>query len=193
MIDLAYQEVDKLNQLTRELREFYQPTLGKTDLIDLRTALEKIIDKNRQMLSEKGVTITTTFGENIPPIHAVAGQINKVFEELLDNAVQACDKDDTIHLSTSRREDMVVVRIKDSGCGIDPGIISQLFEPFSPAYSKKSTRDLGLAVSYAYISLHGGTIEAEIEDDRVTIFKVILPIDLKASTSSPNFPGEVAF
>ena len=185
LIDLAYQEVKKLNQLARDLREFYQPTLGKTDLFDVKTELEKIIDHNRQRISAKGITLTTAFDDNIPPIHAVADQINKLFQELLDTAVLACDKDDTIHISAVQQEDKVIVRIEDSGCGIDPEILPQLFEPFNQAQSKKTTRDLNLAISYAYTTLHGGTIDAKIDDGRVTILKVILPIDYKKKTSAP--------
>ena len=181
LIDLAYQEIKTLNELARDLREFYQPTLGKTDFYCIQEELEKIIARNRQTLSDKGVILTTAFAAGIPAIHAVASQINKVFNELLDSAILACDKDDTIHIATMLQEEMVVVRIEDSGCGIDPEIISQLFEPFNNAQSKKSTWDLNLAISYAYITLHGGTIEAEIEDGRVTIFKVILPIHQRAN------------
>ena len=186
LIDLAYQEIKKLNELARDLREFYQPTLGKTDLYCIQKELENIINRNRQTLSDKGIVLTTAFDEDIPAIHAVSSQINKVFQELLDSAILACDKDDTILISTILQEDMVVIRIEDSGCGIDPEIISQLFEPFNSVQSKKTTRDLGLAISYAYITLHGGTIEAEIEDGQVTIFKVILPIHQRANHGSAD-------
>ena len=186
LIDLAYQEIKKLNELARDLREFYQPTLGKTDLYCIQEELENIINRNRQTLSDKGIVLTTAFDEDIPAIHAVSSQINKVFQELLDSAILACDKDDTIHIATMLQEEMVIVRIEDSGCGIDPEIISQLFEPFNSAQSKKSSRDLSLAISYAYTTLHGGTIEAEIEDGRVTIFKVILPIHQRANHSAAS-------
>lgn len=175
LVDLAYQEVKKLNQLARELREFYQPTLGKTDLFSIKDELEKIIEDNRQQLTEKGILLTTDFAENVPLIHAVAEQIKNVFQELLGNAILACEEDDTIHISTRLEDDTVVVRIQDSGCGIDPDILSQLFEPFGTGRTRNAKRDLTLAISYANITLHGGTIEVEVEDGVLTIFKVILP------------------
>ena len=70
---------------------------------------------------------------------------------------------------------MVVVRIEDSGCGIDPDILSQLFEPFGTGRTRNAKRDLSMAISYANITLHGGTIEVEVEDGKLTIFKIILP------------------
>lgn len=175
LVNLAFQEVQKLNHLARELREFYQPTLGKTDLFNIQLELEKIIAKNRQKLDEKGILLTTDFAENLPLIHAVAGQITDVFQELLDNAVLACEADDTIHIATALEEDMVVIRIEDSGCGIDPDILSQLFEPFGTGRTKDAKRDLSMAISYANITLHGGTIEVEVKDGKLTIFKIILP------------------
>lgn len=175
LIDLAYQEVKKLNRLALELREFYQPTLGRTDLFDIQVELEKIIAVNQQRFSDKGILLTTEFANNIPLIHAVAAQIKNVFQELLDNAIHACDKDDTIHIATLLEDDMAVVRIQDSGCGIDPAILSQLFEPFGKGRANNAKRDLSLAISYANITLHGGTIEVEIEDGKLTIFKILLP------------------
>ncbi len=175
LVDLAYQEIQKLNRLARELREFYQPTLGKTDLLNIQVELEKIIDDNRQKLTDKGIHLTTDFTENVPLIHAVADQIKNLFQELLGNAILACQKDDTIHIATLIEDDMVVVRFEDSGCGIDPAILAQLFEPFGGGRTASAKRDLSLAISYANITLHGGTIEVEEVDDKLTIFKVILP------------------
>lgn len=174
LVDLAYQEVQKLNRLARELREFYQPTLGRTDLFNIQDELEKIIAENQRKLTDKGILLTSDFAADIPLIHAVADQIKKVFQELLDNAIAACDKDDTIHITTRLEEAMVVVRIQDSGCGIDPNILAQLFEPFGKGRAT-TKRDLSLAISYANITLHGGTIEVEVEDGKLTIFKVVLP------------------
>jgi signal transduction histidine kinase len=187
LINLANQEVKKLNLLALQLREFYQPTLGKTDLFDINGQLERIIGQNTQKMLGKDITLSSAFGDNIPPIRAVTDQVNKVFQELLDTVVQACGKKGSILVATILEEDMVLVRIENSECGIPAETISQAFEPFNMALSNKTSQDLNLAISYAYITLHGGTIEATFEDGRVTIFKVSLPIDHKVSTQHPEF------
>lgn len=189
LINLANQEVKKLNLLALQLREFYQPTLGKTDLFDINIQLERIIGKNTQKILRKDITISSVFGDNIPPIHAVTDQVNKVFQDLLDTVVQDCGKKGSILVATMLEEDMVLVRIENSRCGIPVETISQAFEPFNMALSNKTSQDLNLAISYAYITLHGGGIEMIFDDGRVTTFKVSLPIDHKASTQHPEFTG----
>jgi signal transduction histidine kinase len=189
LVDLAYREVTKLNNLVGELREFYQPVHGKTDLFDVRLELEEIIGTNRPRLAGKGITLTTQFAEEMPLLQVVAAQIREVFQTLLDNAVEACGRDDTIHISTFVDQESVVLRIIDSGRGIDQSVHAQLFEPFNSSKPKKSAKGLRLAKAQAMITMHGGTIESEDLSGNVfgngsgngSAFKVVLPRHCRGS------------
>ncbi len=176
LVDLAYREAQKLNELARELREFYQPIHGRTDLIDVRIELEQIIDVNRPLLSEKGISIGIELIEEIPLIHAVAAQIKKMFQELLNNIIIFCGKDNTIRISIYVENDVLVLQVDDGGCGFCRSAISPLFEPLSILKSKKSAGGLSLAISYAIITMHGGTIETEVDHGYNSVFKIKLPI-----------------
>jgi PAS domain S-box-containing protein len=176
LVDLAFREARKLNKLVKDLREFYQPIHGKTDLFDVRIELENIINLNRPRLSDKGIIIKTEFADNIPLIQVVANQIEKVFQELLDNIIVVCGHHDTIHISTYVDKNTLVVQIDDSGCGINQSVISPLFEPLHISKSKKPARGSGLATSYAIITMHGGTIETEGAPGNSSVFKLMLPI-----------------
>jgi signal transduction histidine kinase len=176
LVDLAYREVRKLNSLVKDLREFHQPIHGKTDLFDVRIELEKVISLNGPGLSGKGIIITTEFAGNIPLIQVVAHQIKKVFQELLDNIIVVCGHHDTIHISTYVDKNTLVLQIDDSGCGINQFVITPLFEPLHISKSKKPARGSGLAMSYAIITMHGGTIEPEGNPGNSTVFKIMLPI-----------------
>lgn len=176
LVDLAYGEAIKLNKMVRELREFYQPIRGKTDLFDVRLELEKIIAGNRPQLAGKGIVIATEFAEDMPMIHAAAEQLRTVFQSLLDNGIEACGYDGTIRFSTSFDRDRVVVQITDNGCGIDPSVLSQLFEPCNMRDPQKWTGCLGLAKSYAIITMHGGSIETAVDREKGSVFKITLPI-----------------
>ncbi|GAB6191622.1 sensor histidine kinase [Desulfocastanea catecholica] len=176
LMDLAYGEAIKLNKMVRELREFYQPIRGKTDLFDVRLELEQIIAGNRAQLAGKGIVIATEFADDMPRIHAAAEQLRTVFQSLLDHGIEACGHDGTIRFSTAFDRDRVVVQITDNGCGIDPAAISHLFEPCNTRDPKKWTGCLGLAKSYAIITMHGGSIETAVDREKGSIFKITLPI-----------------
>lgn len=176
LVDLAYRESIKLNKMVRELREFYQPIRGKTDLFDVQLELEKIIAGNRPRLAGKGIVIDTEFAKGMPVIHAAAEQLRAVFQSLLDNGIESCGHDGIIRFATSFDQDRVVVQITDNGCGIDPSVISQFFEPCNTRDPKKWTGCLGLAKSYAIITMHGGSIETAVDSEKGSIFKITLPI-----------------
>ncbi len=176
LVDLAYRETIKLNKMVRELREFYQPIRGKTDLFDVRLELEKIIAGYRPRLAGKGIVIASEFAEDVPMIHAAAEQLRTVFQSLLDNGIEACGHGGTIRLATSFDQDRVVVQITDNGRGIDPSVISQLFDPCNTRDPKKWTGCLGLAKSYAIITMHGGSIETAVDREKGSVFKITLPI-----------------
>ena len=186
LVDLAYREAKKLNNLARDLREFYQPIHGKTDLLDMRVELAQVIDSNRSRLSDKGIIITLEFIEEIPLIHAVAGQIKKMFQELLDNIIVFCGRDDTIRITMYVENDVLVLQVDDGGCGICRSVIAPLFEPLSNFKSRKSTEGLGLATSYAIITMHGGTIETEADHGNSSVFKIKLPIQTAAIKDSDD-------
>jgi signal transduction histidine kinase len=182
LVALAYREVKKLNELVKDLREFYQPIHGKTDLFDVRIELVKIISLNKPRLSDKGIIVTTEFANNIPLIQVVANQIEKVFQELLDNIIVVCGHQDIIHISTYVDKNSLVLQINDSGCGINQSVISPLFAPLHISKSNKPARGSGLATSYAIITMHGGTIETEGDPGISSVFKLKLPIHDRGRT-----------
>ncbi|MGB3226268.1 MAG: ATP-binding protein [Desulforhopalus sp.] len=176
LVDLAYRETLKLTELVRDLREFYQPIHGKTDLLNMQAELENIINLNKQRLSDKGITITTECAENLPLIHAVAVQIKKMLQELLDAVIMICDQHAVIKISAYAEGDTLILQIEDSGCGINQYMISQISEPLNISKAKKTLKDFGLATSYAIITMHGGTIETEGDHENGSVLKVMLPI-----------------
>jgi PAS domain S-box-containing protein len=176
LVDLAYRETLKLTELVKNLREFYQPIHGKTDLLNIQAELENIINLKRLRLSDKGIIITTEFAENLPLIHAVAVQIKKMLQELLDAVIMICDQLTTIKISAYVEGDTLILQIEDSGCGINQYMMSQIHEPLNTPKAKKSLKEVGLATSYAIITMHGGTIETEGDHENGSVLKVMLPI-----------------
>ncbi|MBK1720199.1 sensor histidine kinase [Thiocystis violacea] len=113
----------------------------------------------------------------LPPIRGNPGQITQVLVNLLVNAAQAIDGWGLIGVETLRRGDSVAVRVSDSGRGIAPEHMDQLFTPFFTTKDVGAGTGLGLSISHGIIESHGGIIHAESEPGRGSVFTVTLPIE----------------
>ncbi len=118
----------------------------------------------------------------LPPVPVYGGELNQVWTNLIDNAVQAMDGEGTLTIRTSRDGDYVRVEIGDTGPGIAPELRQRIFEPFFTTKPVGQGTGLGLDISYRIVvARHGGdlTVESEPGDTR---FIVRLPLTERPST-----------
>lgn len=101
-------------------------------------------------------------------------KLEEVLLNLLRNAKDAVGTDGTIFLSARRRDNNIVIRCKDNGCGIPEDIMDTIFDPF--VTHKENGTGLGLSLSKRIVEAHGGTIFAESSPETGTVFTVTLPI-----------------
>ena len=124
----------------------------------------------------KNVTVTRKFDRTIPRITANGGELNQVWTNLIDNAIDAVKGTGKICIATFLDDDQVVVEIADNGSGIPPEVQLHIFEPFYTTKGVGSGTGLGLMISNRIVAdRHGGEIEFESEPGD-TRFKVRLPI-----------------
>jgi signal transduction histidine kinase len=124
----------------------------------------------------KNVTVTRKFDRAVPHILAYGGELNQVWTNLLDNAIDAVNGTGKICVATFLDDDQVVVEIADNGSGISAEVQSHIFEPFYTTKSVGSGTGLGLVISNRIVAnRHSGEIEFQSTPGD-TRFKVRLPI-----------------
>src|SRR3989442_4506102 len=124
----------------------------------------------------KNVTVVRAFDRSAPRIMAYGGELNQVWTNLIDNAIDAVDCSGKICVGTFVEDNQLIVEIMDNGRGIPPEIQPRIFEPFFTTKGVGSGTGLGLIISNRIIAdRHGGEIEFESEPGD-TRFKVRLPI-----------------
>jgi signal transduction histidine kinase len=124
----------------------------------------------------KNVTVKRAFDRSIPRIMAYGSELNQVWTNLIDNAIDAVQGTGKICVGTSREDDQVVVEIVDNGAGIPKEAQARMFEPFFTTKSVGKGTGLGLIISNRIVGdRHGGEIEFESRPGE-TRFKVRLPI-----------------
>jgi signal transduction histidine kinase len=133
----------------------------------------------------KGVQVVKDFDRSLPPIPAYPSELNQVWTNLIDNAVQAMDGSGTLTIRTARDEDCVLVEIGDTGPGIPADIQQRIFEPFFTTKPVGQGTGLGLDISWRIVvKKHHGDLRVEsVPGD--TRFQVRLPISGPAAAADP--------
>jgi len=165
---------DRVSTIVRGLKSFSRVDEAQRQAADINECLEATLNIVWNELKYKAV-VTKEYG-NIPRTHCNPQQLNQVFMNFLVNAAQAIDKQGEIRISTSHADNLILVSIADTGCGIAPENLSRIFEPFFTTKEIGKGTGLGLSISYDIIKQHGGDIEVASEPGRGTIFTVKIPV-----------------
>ncbi|MGZ4639391.1 MAG: sensor histidine kinase [Actinomycetes bacterium] len=122
-----------------------------------------------------GVRVVRDYGADVPPIEAIAGELNQVWTNLVDNAVDAMAGEGTLRVSTRADRDCVVVEIGDTGQGMTHDVQDHAFEPFFTTKGVGKGTGLGLDISRRIIvDRHGGEVAIDAQPGE-TVLRVRLP------------------
>lgn len=175
-LSMAQAEVQRLIEIVQRMLDFYRPSRGGMVPSDINSIVENMLALAHKRLQHGAVHVHTRLVPDLPFVSVVPDQITQVFLNIVINAIEAMPAGGDLWLDTLLSEDgeWVLVSFQDSGPGLSPEQIANLFEPF---YTTKSTgTGLGLAISYGIIERHGGTIEVSSQPDQGAIFVVKLPV-----------------
>jgi signal transduction histidine kinase len=164
---------DRISHLVQDVKTYSQMDRGSLQRIDVTDGIESTLT----MLGPKlaGVEVVRSYDDAVPQIEVYAAELNQVWTNLIDNAVDAMDGAGTLRLATYVDGDDVVVEITDSGPGIDPEIQLRVFEPFFTTKDVGSGTGLGLDISRrVVVERHGGAIAFDSEPGSTTA-RVRLP------------------
>ena len=130
-------------------------------------------------IEKQGVLVTQHIAEGTPDIWMRVNNIQQVFFNLVNNALDALkeSKKKEIHVDTRHEGEFVQVTITDTGCGIAPESLGKILDPFFTTKPVGQGTGLGLSVSHSIIKAHRGEITYESEPGVGTKFKVLLPIE----------------
>jgi signal transduction histidine kinase len=143
--------------------------------VDLREGLDNTLIILGSKL-KRGVTVVREYAEDLPVIEAYASELNQVWTNIIDNAIDAMDGEGTLILRAYRDDPWVVVEIEDDGQGIPEELQSMIFDPFFTTKGPGEGTGLGLNISRnLVIQKHRGEITVTSEPGR-TCFAVRLPL-----------------
>ena len=121
---------------------------------------------------------------DLPPVRGTGGELNQVWMNLIDNALDAIDEEGRVEIDVRTELDRVVVRVIDDGPGISEEVLPRLFDPFFTTKPPGEGTGLGLDTAHKLVSRHRGEIEVESRPGR-TEFRVRLMAGGDHATESP--------
>jgi C4-dicarboxylate-specific signal transduction histidine kinase len=170
------QEDRRAGEVIRRLRALFRKGEVNYESIDLNDLIRDVLRLLNSDLVNHDVDVATRFAESIPAVNADRVQLQQVLINLIVNACDAMSGSSTrrITVGTSMRDGQEVeIRVSDTGCGIPPEQLRQIFEPFHT--TKAHGMGLGLAVCRTIISAHAGRLWASNNPSGGASLHVALP------------------
>ncbi|MBI1880724.1 MAG: GAF domain-containing protein [Chloroflexi bacterium] len=164
--------------------DFYRSLNREMQPVNLQTVLPSVLQLTRKQLQNKSITVETDWTDDLPPIQGNPDQLKQVFLNLTLNALDAMISTGgvlriRISLNETRTNNTqlskaVCIEFTDTGAGMPPEVLSQLFEPLFT--TKEQGSGLGLFTSYKIIEAHRGHITVTSEIGTGTTFTILLPV-----------------
>lgn len=143
--------------------------------VDIRSGINDTLTVLGGKARKRNAEITVELAPDLPPAHGVGAELNQVWMNLIDNAIDAIDDGGHITVSATRELNRVVVHVIDDGAGIPSEIAGRVFDPFFTTKPVGKGSGMGLDIVRRIIKGHEGTVDVESRPGR-TQFRVSLPI-----------------
>jgi len=182
-LDIAKRNIDRLAALINDVLDFQKIEAGRVRLNMQENNIREVVEETYQtMLSsakKKNIDFSLEFDNNLPKAIFDGDKIIQVLTNLVSNAIKFTPEEGKITVCVLRKGEELVIRVSDTGMGIPKEALAKVFEHFyrvhRPGKEIQGT-GLGLAIVNKIVTMHGGRIEVESEEDKGTTFIVFLPL-----------------
>lgn len=180
LLKTVNEEMQRLMQLINDLLNFsrYQNGLQKLTLapFDVSELLEESRVRFAEQAQEQDIILLVEMQEPLPRLNADRAQLERVLDNLLDNALRHTPHGGLIRLQARRHGERLIISVEDNGEGIAYGQQARIFEPFVQVGRKKGGAGLGLALCKEIVQLHGGRMGVYSRPAQGTQFYMALPL-----------------
>ncbi len=173
MAEFISSEVDRTNSLISRFLDFARPLALRPEVADLSQVIDRAVDEIERHRPPFDVTVYKNYSPDIRPFRFDPELMQRVFYNLIVNAIQASPSRSSVTVKTKPVNGTVEIAVIDRGSGIDKKHIENIFNPFFT--TKSHGVGLGLAIVSKIVDEHGGKIAVESEPGSGSVFRVFLP------------------
>ncbi len=175
LLEESSQGTQRVKEIVQNLKSFARVDEAELKEADINEGIEATLKVVWNELKYK--TQVHKKLNPLPLIRCYPGQLNQVFMNLLVNAAQAIPQKGEITVETEATDTEIIIRVSDTGEGIQKEVLSKLFDPFFTTKAAGKGTGLGLSISYGIIKKHKGRIDVESEVGKGTTFTIGLPLE----------------
>jgi len=176
--EVVTRQLDRINRIVENLLKVGRTPKLEKKAVEVNNLINEALDLYANLCRKQGVEVNRKLLP-LTRVFADPDQLQQVFTNLILNAIQAMPAGGSLTVDSQERDNLVVIKVTDTGLGIPADKLDKIFDPF---YSlKEEGTGLGLFTAYRIVQEHGGTMDVESQEKKGTTFTLCLPIKLKAS------------
>ena len=178
-IERVHDAANHIRNLTRDVLTFAKHDERYAQIVSLRDAVQHALRLCQHMFDRSAIAVTTDVAPSLPPIRMVFTHLIQVLVNLIVNAVEAMDSSGgTLSITADCDDDeSLTMRVTDTGPGIAPEHLDDVFAPFFSTQHRTPNAGLGLSIVHQILTSLGGNVEVESQLGKGTTFVVSLPVD----------------
>jgi signal transduction histidine kinase len=158
LLDEILHSSERVSEIVAAVKSYAYLDEAPKKEIDIHEGLESTLVILKHKIKQ-GITVERNYDRSLPRLEAYASELNQVWTNLMDNAIDAMNGEGVLRLRTYAQDEALVVEIGDEGPGIPAGVLPHIFEPFYTTKEPGKGTGLGLHVSNLIVQKHRGKIE----------------------------------
>ncbi len=179
----------RCKEITHKLLSFARKSDSRIEDFEIGPLIEEVVALSAQRAKYSNVELTTDLEPKLPAISASHSELQQVFLNLINNALDAMDKTGgELEVSAKQESGNIIINVKDNGPGIPKANLARIFDPFFTTKPVGSGTGLGLSICYGIIHRMGGEITVRSAVDRGTTFSIRIPIKTEESKEHETQP-----
>jgi two-component system, NtrC family, sensor kinase len=180
--------VNRARVITHRLLGFARRIDVHLQPIQVNEVIREVIGFLAKEAMYRDIRIEERLDARLPLVESDTGQLQQIFLNLLNNAIDAVDRGGRIEIATrlAEGEDAVSIDVKDDGPGMPPEVLSKIFEPFftTKAGVEQRGTGLGLSITYGLVKKLGGRIGVQSAVGKGTVFRVTFPLPARRAEAA---------
>lgn len=182
----------RIHDLVGAVRQFtYMDHLAAPDAVDLEPGLRDTLRVVAAKAKAKGARVTLEVDPDLPRVQANGGELNQIWLNVIDNALDAIPESGNIEIRAKRDLDRVAVTITDDGPGIPADVLHRIYDPFFTTKPQGQGTGLGLEITRRLVRRYHGDIQVESRPGR-TQFRILFPIGGGTGGEAAPAAGRIA-
>lgn len=173
----------RISELVGAIKEYSYMDQAAVQEVDVHKGLENTLLILKHKLRVKNIDVVRSYADDLPRITAYGSELNQVWTNLIDNAIDALGEGGELKIHTKREPTDLLVEIRDNGAGVPPEAQTRIFEPFYTTKPVGEGTGLGLDTTLRVVRKHHGNIRFESRPGD-TCFQVRLPFSQQSESRS---------